>query len=276
MNKDYFTSLLKQRILVLDGAMGTMIQRFKLTEKDYRGEKFNNWPFDLRGNNDLLCLTKPEIIKSIHRQYLDAGADIFTTNTFNANAISMADYGMQEYVREINLAAGRLAREVANDFEAKHPKREILIAGSIGPTNKTASMSPDVNDPAYRSVTYMDLYQAYAEQIEALIDTGVDIILFETTFDTLNAKAGLAAADALLKAKGKDLPVMLSLTLSAQGGRTFSGQTLMAFLASIQHTNIVSVGLNCSFGAADMKPYLEELARHAPYFISAYPNAGLP
>jgi len=276
MNKDYFTSLLKQRILVLDGAMGTMIQRFKLTEKDYRGEKFNNWPFDLRGNNDLLCLTKPEIIKSIHRQYLDAGADIFTTNTFNANAISMADYGMQEYVREINLAAGRLAREVANDFEAKHPKREILIAGSIGPTNKTASMSPDVNDPAYRSVTYMDLYQAYAEQIEALIDTRVDIILFETTFDTLNAKAGLAAADALLKAKGKDLPVMLSLTLSAQGGRTFSGQTLMAFLASIQHTNIVSVGLNCSFGAADMKPYLEELARHAPYFISAYPNAGLP
>jgi len=276
MNRDYFINLLKQRILILDGAMGTMIQRFKLTEKDYRGEKFNNWSCDLRGNNDLLCLTKPDIIKSIHRQYLNAGADIFTTNTFSANAISMADYGMQDYVQDINLAAGRLAREVAEDFMVEHPEREILIAGSVGPTNKTASMSPDVNDPAYRAVTYMDLYQAYTEQIEALIESGVDIILFETTFDTLNAKAGLEAADAVLKAKGKDMPVMLSLTLSAQGGRTFSGQTLMAFLASIQHTHIVSVGLNCSFGAADMKPYLEELAQHAPYFISAYPNAGLP
>lgn len=276
MNKELFLNLLKERILILDGGMGTMVQGFKLTEKDYRGEQFAGWPSDLRGNNDLLCITRPDVIKNIHRQYLDAGADIFTTNTFNANAISMEDYGMQGHVRDINLAAGKLAREVADTFMAEHPERTVFVAGSVGPTNKTASMSPDVSDPAYRAVTYMDLYQAYKEQIEALVDGGVDIVIFETTFDTLNVKAGLEAAGTALKEKGKDLPVMLSLTLSAQGGRTFSGQTLLAFLASIQHTNIVSVGLNCSFGAADMKPYLAELAKHAPYYISAYPNAGLP
>lgn len=219
---------------------------------------------------------RPDVIKSIHRQYLDAGADIFTTNTFNANAISMEDYGMQGQVRNINLAAGKLAREVADDFMKEHPDRTIFVAGSVGPTNKTASMSPDVSDPAYRAVTYLDLYSAYKEQVDALVDGGVDIVLFETTFDTLNVKAGLEAAETVLKEKGKDLPIMLSLTLSAQGGRTFSGQTLLAFLASVQHTNIVSVGLNCSFGAADMKPFLAELAKHAPYYISAYPNAGLP
>ncbi|RHJ95388.1 methionine synthase [Parabacteroides bouchesdurhonensis] len=276
MNKETFLKLLNERILILDGGMGTMVQGFKLKEEDYRGERFADFPGQLKGNNDLLCITRPDVIQSIHRQYMEAGADIFATNTFNANAISMEDYGMQAYVREINLAAGKLAREVADTFMEEHPGRIIFVAGSIGPTNKTASMSPDVSDPAYRSVTYMDLYTAYKEQVEALVDGGVDIILFETTFDTLNVKAGLEAAETVLKEKGKDLPIMLSLTLSAQGGRTFSGQTLMAFLASVQHTNIVSVGLNCSFGAADMKPYLAELAKNAPYYISAYPNAGLP
>jgi len=276
MNKDFFSSLLKERILILDGGMGTMIQNFKLTEKDYRGELFADWPTDLKGNNDLLCLTCPHVISTIHRQYLEAGADIFATNTFNANAISMEDYGMREQVREINLAASRLAREVADRFMEEYPARKVFIAGSIGPTNKTASMSPEVSDPAYRAVTYQDLYKAYREQVEALVDGGVDLLLFETTFDTLNVKAGLEATDAFLKERELDLPIMLSLTLSAQGGRTFSGQTLLAFLASVQHTNIVSVGLNCSFGAAEMKPYLAELAKNAPYFISAYPNAGLP
>ncbi len=276
MIKDLFIRSLQERILILDGGLGTMIQTFNLTEQDYRGERFADFPGQLKGNNDLLCITCPDVIQSIHRQYLDAGADIFATNTFNANAISMEDYGMQAYVREINLAAGRLAREVADTFMAEHPERTIFVAGSIGPTNKTASMSPDVNNPAYRAVTYDDVYNAYKEQVEALIDGGVDIILFETTFDTLNVKAGLEAAETVLKEKGKELPIMLSLTLSAQGGRTFSGQTLGAFFASVQHINLVSIGLNCSFGAADMKPYLAELAATAPYFISAYPNAGLP
>lgn len=276
MTKELFIRSLQERILILDGGMGTMIQGFKLNEQDYRGDRFADFPGQLKGNNDLLCITRPDVIKSIHRQYLDAGADIFATNTFNANAISMEDYAMQEYVREINLAAGKLGREVADEFMAEHPDRTIFVAGSIGPTNKTASMSPDVSNPAYRAVTYKDVYKAYKEQVEALIDGGVDLILFETTFDTLNVKAGLEAAETVLKEKGKDLPIMLSLTLSAQGGRTLSGQTLGAFLASVQHINLVSIGLNCSFGATDMKPYLAELAKHAPYFISAYPNAGLP
>lgn len=276
MNKERFLRLLGERILILDGGMGTMIQGFKLNEQDYRGERFADFPGQLRGNNDLLCITRPDVIQSIHRQYLDAGADIFATNTFNANVISMADYGMEAYVREMNVAAGRLAREVADTFMVEHPERKVFVAGSVGPTNKTASMSPDVSNPAYRAVTYTDLYNAYKEQVEGLVDGGVDIILFETTFDTLNVKAGLEAAEVVLKEKKKDLPIMLSLTLAAQGGRTLSGQTLMAFLASVQHTNIVSIGLNCSFGAADMKPYLQELAKHAPYYISAYPNAGLP
>ena len=276
MTKETFIRSLQERILILDGGMGTMIQGFKLNEQDYRGDRFSDFPGQLKGNNDLLCITRPDVIKSIHRQYLDAGADIFATNTFNANAISMEDYAMQEYVREINRTAGKLGREVADTFMAEHPDRTIFVAGSIGPTNKTASMSPDVSNPAYRAVTYKDVYKAYKEQIDALVDGGVDIILFETTFDTLNVKAGLEAAETVLKEKGKDLPIMLSLTLSAQGGRTLSGQTLGAFLASVQHINLVSIGLNCSFGAADMKPYLAELAKHAPYFISAYPNAGLP
>lgn len=276
MNKESFFNLLRERILILDGGMGTMIQGFKLTEDDYRGERFAGFPADLKGNNDLLCITRPDVIKNIHRQYLDAGADIFATNTFNANAVSMEDYGMQAYVREMNLAGARLAREVADTFMSEHPDRIVFVAGSLGPMNKTASMSPDVSNPAYRAVTYTDVYKAYKEQVEALIEGGVDLILFETVFDTLNVKAGLEAAETVLKEKGKDLPLMLSITLSAQGGRTFSGQTLPALLASVQHTSIVSIGLNCSFGATDMKPYLVELAKQAPYYISAYPNAGLP
>ena len=276
MRKEDFVKLLRERILILDGGMGTMVQGFKLTESDYRGDRFAGWQTDLKGNNDLLNITRPDVIGAIHRQYLEAGADIITTNTFNANAISMEDYGMQPYVREMNLSAGRLARAVAEAFVAEHPGRTALVAGSLGPTNKTASMSPDVSDPAFRAVTYKDLYAAYKEQVSALVEAGVDLILFETTFDTLNVKAGLEAAEVVLAETGADLPLMLSLTLSAQGGRTFSGQTLGAFLASVQHANLVTVGLNCSFGAADMKPYLAELARLAPYYISAYPNAGLP
>ena len=203
MNKERFLRLLNERILILDGGMGTMIQSFKLNEQDYRGERFADFPRQLKGNNDLLCITRPDVIQSIHRQYLDAGADIFATNTFNANAISMADYAMEAYVREINLAAGRLSREVVDTYMAEHPDRTIFVAGSIGPTNKTASMSPDVSDPAYRAVTYKDLYNAYKEQVEGLVDGGVDIILFETTFDTLNVKAGLEAAEVVLKEKEK-------------------------------------------------------------------------
>ncbi|MDR0748729.1 MAG: methionine synthase [Tannerellaceae bacterium] len=274
--KERFLQLLREKILILDGAMGTMIQACKLSEKDYKGEAFAGFPDGQKGNNDLLNITQPEVIKEIHRQYLEAGADIFATNTFNANAVSMEDYGMQAYVKEMNLAAGRLSREVADAFMAEHPGRTVFVAGSVGPTNKTASMSPDVNDPAFRNITYRDLFLAYREQIEALAEGGVDVILIETVFDTLNAKAALEAAGAALKEKGKDLPVMLSVTLSAQGGRTFSGQTLPAFLASVGQANIVSIGLNCSFGATDMKPYLQELGQIAPYYISAYPNAGLP
>lgn len=271
-----FEEFLKKRILILDGGMGTMIQKYKLTEKDYRGERFADFPSQLKGNNDLLCVTRPDIIQSIHRQYLDAGADIFTTNTFNANSISMEDYNMQSMVREINLAAGALARDLADSYMQENPDRTIFIAGSLGPTNKTASMSPDVNDPAYRAVHYMDLYNAYYEQADALIDGGVDIILFETVFDTLNVKAGLEAASQVMQTKECELPIMVSLTLSGKGGRTFSGQTLAAFLASVQHVPITSIGLNCSFGASDMKPFLKDLSEIAPYYISAHPNAGLP
>jgi len=267
---------LNERILLLDGGMGTMIQRYNLTEADYRGERFADFPGQLKGNNDMLCLTRPDIIQSIHREYLDAGSDIITTNTFNANNISMEDYGMQSYVKEMNKAAGSLAKEVARQFMEEHAGRSVFVAGSLGPTNKTTSMSPDVNDPAYRAITYQDIYNAYKEQVEALIEGGVDIILFETVFDTLNVKAGLDATETVMKEMGKELPIMLSLTLSAQGGRTFSGQTVSAFLASVQHSRIISIGLNCSFGATDMLPYLRELAGIAPYYISVYPNAGLP
>ncbi len=268
--------ILDHRIMVLDGAMGTMIQQYGLSESDFRGERFADITALQKGNNDLLCLTRPQIISAIHEAYLDAGADIIETNTFNANRISMSDYDMQSVVAEINFEAARLARNVADNYSAKTPDKPRFVAGSVGPTNKTCSMSPDVNDPALRTLTFDDLTDAYREQIAALIDGGVDLLLFETIFDTLNAKAALYAAEEVMQEKGKHLPIMLSVTLSDKGGRTLSGQTLDAFLSSVRHARLLSVGLNCSFGARDMKPFLKQLSETAPYYISAYPNAGLP
>ena len=266
--------LVRERILILDGAMGTMIQRYNLTEEDFRGKRFADIPGQMKGNNDLLCLTRPDVIQDIHRKYLMAGADIIETNTFSSTSVSMADYHVQEYVREMNLAAVKLAREVADEFST--PDKPRFVAGSIGPTNKTCSMSPDVNNPAMRALTYDELVDAYREQMEALLEGGVDALLIETIFDTLNAKAAIFAAEKAMEATGIQVPVMLSVTVSDTGGRTLSGQTLEAFLASVQHANIFSVGLNCSFGARQLKPFLEQLAARAPYYISAYPNAGLP
>ena len=267
---------LEHRILVLDGAMGTMIQRHKLTEKDYRGERFSDWKHLVKGNNDLLILTQPDIIRSIHAEYLNAGADIIETNTFNAQRISMGDYGMGEFVREINLQGARLARQAANEYTAKNPDKPRFVAGAVGPTNKTASMSPDVNNPAFRAVSYEDLVSAYKEQILALIEGGVDALLIETIFDTLNAKAAIYAAEEAMKELGKRVEIMLSATVADTSGRTLSGQTIRAFLASVGHANVLSIGLNCSFGAKDLKPYLQEVSTHSSCYVSAYPNAGLP
>ena len=267
---------IRKRVLVLDGAMGTMIQQYGLSEADFRGERFKDIPGMMKGNNDILCLTRPDVIEEIHRKYLEAGADIIETNTFNATSVSMADYHMETFCREINLAAARLARRVADEFTARTPEKPRFVAGSVGPTNKTCSMSPDVNNPAFRSLTFDDLCEAYTVQMEALLEGGVDAILIETIFDTLNAKAAIAAAEDSMKKRGRKVPLMLSVTVSDAAGRTLSGQTLDAFLASVQHADIFSVGLNCSFGARQLKPFLEQLARRAPYYISAYPNAGLP
>ena len=267
---------IKERILVLDGAMGTMIQQYNLTESDFRGERFREIQGQLKGNNDLLCLTRPDVIEEIHRRYLEAGADIIETNTFNATRVSMADYHMQDYCREINLEAARLARRLADEYTQKNPEKPRFVAGSVGPTNKTCSMSPDVNNPAFRALTYDELLEAYCEQMEALIEGGVDAILIETIFDTLNAKVAIQAAELSMQKMGRKLPLMLSVTVSDIAGRTLSGQTLDAFLASVQHADLFSVGLNCSFGARQLKPFLEQLAKRAPYYISAYPNAGLP
>jgi len=269
-------TLVRERILILDGAMGTMIQQYNLTEEDFRGKRFAQIPGQLKGNNDILCLTRPDVIWDIHRKYLAAGADIIETNTFNSTSVSMADYHVQEYVREINFAAVKLAREVADEFTALTPDKPRFVAGSIGPTNKTCSMSPDVNNPAFRALTYDELAAAYREQMEAMLEAGVDALLIETIFDTLNAKAAIYAAEQAMEAIGVRVPLMLSVTVSDIGGRTLSGQTLEAFLASVQHADIFSVGLNCSFGARQLKPFLEQLAARAPYYISAYPNAGLP
>lgn len=268
--------LLSERILVLDGAMGTMIQRYGLAEDDFRGERFKELPGQQKGNNDLLCLTRPDVIEEIHRKYLQAGADIIETNSFNATPVSMADYHAEHLCREINLAAARLARKVADEFTAMNPDKPRFVAGSVGPTNKTCSMSPDVNNPAYRALTFDELCSAYCIQMEALIEGGVDAILIETIFDTLNAKAAIMAAEKSMRKTGRKVPLMLSVTVSDIAGRTLSGQTLDAFLASVQHADILSVGLNCSFGAKQLKPFLEALAVRAPYYISAYPNAGLP
>lgn len=274
--KKTITQLVPERILILDGAMGTMIQQYKLEEKDFRGERFAHIPGQLKGNNDLLCLTRPDVIEDIHRKYLEAGADIIETNTFNSTAVSMADYHVEGYVREINLAAARLARDLADEYTLANPDKPRFVAGSIGPTNKTCSMSPDVNNPAFRALTYDELSAAYCEQMEALVEGGIDAILIETIFDTLNAKAAIFAAVRTMEKMNVRLPLMLSVTVSDVGGRTLSGQTLDAFLASVQHAPIFSIGLNCSFGAKQLKPFLEQLAARAPYYISAYPNAGLP
>ena len=269
-------TILENRILILDGAMGTMIQRHKLNEADYRGTRFANCEILQKGNNDLLVLTQPDIIYGIHSQYLEAGADIIETNTFNAQRISMEDYGMCDFVREINIKAAKLARKAADEFTAKNPAKPRFVAGAVGPTNKTASMSPDVNNPAFRAVSFDDLVVAYKEQILALIEGGVDALLIETIFDTLNAKAAIFAAEEAMSELGKRVEIMLSATVADTSGRTLSGQTIRAFLASIGHANILSVGLNCSFGAKDLKPYLHEINEHSPWFVSAYPNAGLP
>ena len=268
--------LISQRILILDGALGTMIQKYNLTEEQFRGGRFVEQPGQMKGNNDLLCLTAPHVIQDIHRKYLEAGADIIETNSFNAQRISMADYHVEDYCREINLAAARIARELADEYTAKNPGKPRFVAGSVGPTNKTCFMSPDVNNPAFRAITFDELALAYQEQMEALLEGGVDAILIETIFDSLNAKAAIYAAMESMEKIGRKVPLMLSVTVSDTGGRTLSGQTLDAFLASVQHAPIFSIGLNCSFGAKQLKPFLQQLAARAPYYISAYPNAGLP
>ena len=274
--KKTISQIVSERILILDGAMGTMIQQYNLKEEDFRGERFAHIPGQLKGNNDLLCLTRPDVIQDIHRKYLEAGADVIETNTFSSTTVSMADYHVEEYVREMNLAAVKLARELADEYTAKNPGKPRFVAGSVGPTNKTCSMSPDVNNPAYRALSYDELAASYQQQMEAMLEGGVDAILIETIFDTLNAKAAIFAAGQAMKTTGVKVPVMLSVTVSDIGGRTLSGQKLDAFLASVQHADIFSVGLNCSFGARQLKPFLEQLAARAPYYISAYPNAGLP
>jgi 5-methyltetrahydrofolate--homocysteine methyltransferase len=275
-HKSDIRSELSMRLLVLDGAMGTMIQRYGLTESDFRGTEFQHHPSDLKGCNDLLCLTRPDIIKEIHEQYLETGADIIETNTFNATRTSMADYQLEESVYAINVSAARLACLVADKYTALTPDKPRFVAGAMGPTSKTTSLSPDVNDPGYRAVTFDDLVTAYTEQAEGLIDGGVDVLLVETIFDTLNAKAALLAISDLFRKRGLNLPVMVSGTITDASGRTLSGQTVEAFLNSIAHLDLLSVGFNCSLGASQLRPYVEELSLKAPFHVSAYPNAGLP
>jgi 5-methyltetrahydrofolate--homocysteine methyltransferase len=281
MHKNLFMSIqetLKKRILVIDGAMGTMIQRHKLTEVDYRGTRFADWPSDLKGNNDLLCITQPAIVTGIHLQYLEAGADIVETNTFSSTSIAMADYDMQSLAYELNVAAAKCAQEAISQYKSKHPNAtEKYIAGAIGPLNKTLSLSPDVNNPGFRAVTFDEVVLAYTEQIRGLVDGGVDIILIETIFDTLNAKAAIFAVKEYFRKEGKpELPMMISGTITDASGRTLSGQTLSAFYTSIEHAKPLSVGLNCALGAQEMRSHIEELAQIASCYTSAYPNAGLP
>jgi 5-methyltetrahydrofolate--homocysteine methyltransferase len=272
---------LKERILIIDGAMGTMIQQHKLSEADYRGHRYKNWQSDLKGNNDLLSLTQPQIIKDIHKQYLEAGADIIETNTFNAQKISLADYHMEEQAYEINLAAAQLTKESIEEWRAESPSlREGLgwAAGAIGPMNKTLSLSPDVNNPGYRSVTFDEVVNAYYEQVRGLVDGGVDLLLIETIFDTLNAKAAIFAIKKYFRENpaADKKEIMISGTITDASGRTLSGQTLEAFYTSVMHAKPLSIGLNCALGAKEMRPYIEELSQIASCYVSAYPNAGLP
>jgi 5-methyltetrahydrofolate--homocysteine methyltransferase len=268
---------LAERILVIDGAMGTMIQRHKLEEADYRGERFKDWHTDVKGNNDLLCITKPEIIIGIHELYLEAGADIIETNTFSSTVIAMADYDMQSLAYELNVAAAHCARKAADKYTALNPAKPRFVAGAIGPLNKTLSLSPDVNNPGFRAVTFDEVVAAYYEQISGLVDGGVDLILIETIFDTLNAKGAIFAVKKYFRDMGiPELPVMISGTITDASGRTLSGQTLEAFYTSVMHANPLSVGLNCALGAAEMRSHIEELSSIAACHTSAYPNAGLP
>ncbi|BCY28195.1 homocysteine S-methyltransferase family protein [Flavobacterium okayamense] len=267
---------IKKRILVLDGAMGTMLQRYKFEEEDFRGERFKDFPHPLKGNNDLLSITQPEAVKSVHRAYFEAGADIVETNTFSGTTIGMADYHMEDLVYELNFQSAKIAREVADEFTAKNTERPRFVAGSIGPTNRTASMSPDVNDPGFRAVNFDDLKIAYKQQVEALIDGGSDLLLVETIFDTLNAKAALFAIEEVKEERNINIPVMVSGTITDASGRTLSGQTVEAFLISISHIPLLSVGFNCALGADQLKPYLKRLGNNTSLNISAHPNAGLP
>ncbi|MFC5047133.1 homocysteine S-methyltransferase family protein [Aquimarina hainanensis] len=268
--------IIKERILILDGAMGTMLQRYKFTEEDFRGERFKEWPVPLQGNNDLLSITQPDAIKEVHRLYFQAGADIVETNTFSGTTIAMADYEMEELVYELNYESAKIAREVADVFTEKEPHKPRFVAGSIGPTNRTASMSPDVNDPGYRAVTFDELRIAYKQQVEALLDGGADILLVETIFDTLNAKAALFAIEEVKEEREIEVPIMISGTITDASGRTLSGQTAEAFLISVSHIPMLSIGFNCALGADQLTPHLEVLSQKSEFATSAHPNAGLP
>ncbi|WP_430410067.1 homocysteine S-methyltransferase family protein [Kordia sp.] len=267
---------IEKRILVLDGAMGTMLQAYKFTEADFRSERFKNYPTPLQGNNDLLSITQPHAIKEVHAKYFAAGADIVETNTFSGTTIAMADYQMEDLVYELNFESAKIAKEVADEFTEKEPHKPRFVAGSIGPTNRTASMSPDVNDPGYRAVTFNELRIAYKQQVEALIDGGVDLLLVETVFDTLNAKAALFAIEEVKEERSITIPIMLSGTITDASGRTLSGQTAEAFLISVSHIPLLSVGFNCALGANLLQPHLEAIANKTDFAISAHPNAGLP
>lgn len=268
--------ILQNRILVLDGAMGTMLQRYNFSEEDFRGERFKEYPSPLKGNNDLLSLTQPQAIADIHRQYFEAGADIVETNTFSGTTIAMADYNLEDLVYELNFESAKIAKQVADEFTKANPNKPRFVAGSIGPTNKTASLSPDVNRPEFRAITFDQLRVAYKQQVEALIDGGVDILLVETIFDTLNAKAALFAIEEVKEERNIDIPIMVSGTITDASGRTLSGQTVEAFLLSISHIPLLSVGFNCALGADQLRPYLQRLSNETEFYTSAHPNAGLP
>lgn len=274
--QEQLQDLLKQRILVLDGAMGTMIQRYKLEEEDFRNEKLKDHPYPLKGNNDLLALTRPDVLEAIHRQYFDVGADIIETNTFSGTTIAQADYHLEDYVTEINYESAKIARRIADEYTQKNPDKPRFVAGSIGPTNRTASISPDVNDPGFRAITFDQLKEAFKQQANALLDGGADILLVETLIDTLNAKAALFAIEEIRDERGEEIPVMVSGTITDASGRTLSGQTTEAFLISISHIPLLSVGLNCALGAAALRPYLQVMDKKSEFHVSTHPNAGLP
>ncbi len=270
------TDLLQKKVLVLDGAMGTMIQRHKLDEEDFRNESLKDHPKPLKGNNDLLSITRPDIIKDIHSKYFEAGADIAETNTFSGTTIAQTDYGLEQLVYEINYESAKIAREAADEFTINEPDKPRFVAGAMGPTNRTASLSPDVNDPGFRAITFEELKIAYKQQAEALLDGGVDMLLVETIFDTLNAKAALYAIEEVKDERKIEIPIMVSGTITDASGRTLSGQTTEAFLISVSHVNLLSVGLNCALGASQLRPYLKILSENSDFFVSAHPNAGLP